>query len=1129
MPVDVATGVQYTAWEDLEIAGQYALGWRRYYSTSLIDRPVTAQGRGWRHGFDVNLLYRDGRYLFQGPDGADIVFDDTQQTLDKAGRLLNPHDYELRREGAKLCVYHWHDWESEVHRFVFSRPGVGVSRLERLEFPSTIGLGLKYDGRGRLAEVRQDIEGRAIQLEYGPRGTITALYLESPVASRELICTFQFDSQDRLIGAIDGTRVPHQYEYDEQHRLILERPRSGGAYRMKYDAQGRCIEVSGDHRYGYRRIAYNEPAKVSIVTDSLGRQTTYQLNDRGQVVTEGRPNGAITRREFDDQGRVLATIGPLDQATRYTYDERGNVSEVVHPNGGSLTVAYDDHHLPTSVTEPDGATWTLQQERGALVGVTDPLGRKLSYVRDDRNLLTEIHTPAGNHIAVRRDDKWSEESYTDGFGLIVRWLLDQRLNTIAVYDARGLVRTLQYDAQSRLVAVAQADGSREEFVCDAAGQLVKYVDPNGGVISVEYSTYSDFVSLTNANGATHRFTTDTESRLTAITGPQGERATFGYDAVDNRTHASFFDGRVESYRYDTLNRMISKEKSDGTTLRYVYGATESIEKVISDGTVLVENSYDLCGQLLKTVTPSASVLREFDVCGRLVLEQQDDSVITYTMGVHGFVETCKRRGAGIDGQRFLYDVRGRLVSLGTLEVAHQLFEYDAADLVLRRQCGGATEAFEYDARRRISLQSVIAKAGHDIIRRRFEYDANSNLLLESDALRGDVRYAYGPSGLLLRSDHSVRGSTAYVYDLSGNMLSRGSETFAYGTGNRLVRRGDVAFESDANGNRTVERSPTGVTRFEWDALDQLVAIVHPDGHRTEYTYDGLGRRTRKTAASGAVTRYFWAGDSLLGVETADGTREYLAPEFYPLAMWDSGVVKHIIVSHRDIPYELLDENGAIVWTGEYDDWGAPAGPSRIGVDPLLGLPGQQQDSESGLHYTRFRYYDPADTRFLSPDPWGTIGGLNGFLYAPNAINWTDPLGLSCNKGSHKNSVYVLKKNGKIVYVGITNRPPKTRMREHARTTGKRAKDFDEMVVIAEGLSRRQARNIEGSALLNIQKGDVVHSDGTAMKLQNAPRKSQPGTYCHSYNDNTSGPGRQVQTPDDTVNHLNNNLASYPNP
>lgn len=1128
MPVDVATGVQYTAWEDLEIAGQYALGWRRYYSTSLIDRPATAQGRGWRHGFDVNLQYQDGRYLFQGPDGADIVFDDPQQTFSKTGRLLHPHEHELRREGTKLCVYHWHDWESEVHRFVFSQPGAGSSRLERLEFPSGIGLGLKYDGRGRLAEVRQDIERRAIQLEYGPRGTITALYLESPVASRELICTYRYDDQDRLVGAIDGTRVPHQYEYDEQHRLIAERPRGGGSYRMKYDAQGRCIEVSGDHRYGFRRIAYNEPAKVSIVTDSLGRQTTYQVNEKGQVVTEGRPNGAITRREFDDQGRLAVVTGPLDQATRYAYDERGNVAEVVSPNGGSLKVVYDDHHLPLSVTEADGATWTLQQERGALVAVTDPLGRTLSYDRDDRNLIVAIHTPAGNHIAVRQDDKWTEESYTDGFGLIVRWQLDQWLNTIAVYDARGLVRTLQYDTQSRLVAVTQADGSREEFVCDAAGQLVRYVDPNGNAIAVEYGPYSDFLSLTNANGATYRFTTDTESRLTRIIGPQGEQATFEYDAVDNRTRAGFFDGRVEAYQYDTLNRMVSKEKSDGTTLRYVYGATEYIEKVISDGIVLVENTYDLCSQLLKTVTPLSVVSRQFDLCGRVVVEHQDDSVITYTMGSHGFVETCRRADAGIDGQRFQYDVRGRLVSLGTLDAAQQHFEYDAADLVLRRRCGRATESFEYDARRRISLQRVTAKAGADIIQRRFEYDASSNLLLEADALRGEVRYTYGPSGLLLRSDHSVRGRTEYAYDMSGNVLRREDEAFVY-AGNRLVRRGDVTFESDANGNRISERSPAGLTRFEWDPLDQLVAITHPDGHRTEYAYDGLGRRTRKTAASGSVTRYIWAGDSLLGMDTGDETRDYLVPEFYPLAMWNSGIVRHIIVSHRDVPYELLDEDGAIVWTGEYDDWGAPVDSPRVGIDPLLGLPGQQQDSESGLHYTRFRYYDPADTRFLSPDPWATVGGLNGFLYAPNAINWTDPLGLSCNKGSHKNSVYVLKKNGKIVYVGITNRPPKTRMREHARTTGKRAKDFDQMVVIAEGLSRRQARNIEGSALLNIQKGDVVHGDGTPMKLQNAPRKSQPGTYCHSYNDNTSGPGRQVQTPDDTVNHLNNNLASFPNP
>ncbi len=55
--------------------------------------------------------------------------------------------------------------------------------------------------------------------------------------------------------------------------------------------------------------------------------------------------------------------------------------------------------------------------------------------------------------------------------------------------------------------------------------------------------------------------------------------------------------------------------------------------------------------------------------------------------------------------------------------------------------------------------------------------------------------------------------------------------------------------------------------------------------------------------------------------------------------------------------------------------------------------GQQFDEETGLHYNRFRYYDPQIGRFVSQDPIGLVGGINLFQYALNQSGWIDPLGL----------------------------------------------------------------------------------------------------------------------------------------
>ena len=56
--------------------------------------------------------------------------------------------------------------------------------------------------------------------------------------------------------------------------------------------------------------------------------------------------------------------------------------------------------------------------------------------------------------------------------------------------------------------------------------------------------------------------------------------------------------------------------------------------------------------------------------------------------------------------------------------------------------------------------------------------------------------------------------------------------------------------------------------------------------------------------------------------------------------------------------------------------------------------GQHFDEEIGLHYNRFRYFDPDMGMFTTRDPIGLLGGTNVFQYAPNPTGWIDPFGLS---------------------------------------------------------------------------------------------------------------------------------------
>jgi type VI secretion system secreted protein VgrG len=63
------------------------------------------------------------------------------------------------------------------------------------------------------------------------------------------------------------------------------------------------------------------------------------------------------------------------------------------------------------------------------------------------------------------------------------------------------------------------------------------------------------------------------------------------------------------------------------------------------------------------------------------------------------------------------------------------------------------------------------------------------------------------------------------------------------------------------------------------------------------------------------------------------------------------------------------------------------------VDNPIRFPGQYFDAESGLHYNRFRYYDPQVGRYVNQDPIGLLGG-NNYEYALNIPTQAyDPMGL----------------------------------------------------------------------------------------------------------------------------------------
>jgi len=134
-------------------------------------------------------------------------------------------------------------------------------------------------------------------------------------------------------------------------------------------------------------------------------------------------------------------------------------------------------------------------------------------------------------------------------------------------------------------------------------------------------------------------------------------------------------------------------------------------------------------------------------------------------------------------------------------------------------------------------------------------------------------------------------------------------------------------------------------------------------------------------------------------------------------------VFHYHNDHLGTPNELTNHNGEVVWLADYEAWGNTAKvvwreeklkSLQVSADELqpIRFQGQSFDTETGLHYNRFRYFDPDLGMFTTRDPIGLMGGNNVFQYAPNPVGWIDPFGLSST---------VLGKNmGARPYDGMAN-------------------------------------------------------------------------------------------------------------
>ena len=336
---------------------------------------------------------------------------------------------------------------------------------------------------------------------------------------------------------------------------------------------------------------------------------------------------------------------------------------------------------------------------------------------------------------------------------------------------------------------------------------------------------------------------------------------------------------------------------------------------------------------------------------------------------------------------------------------------------------------------------------HNRSRREYGYDA-AGQLTHIQSRGGQTQYRYDPIGRLIAavtpdfSETFAFDPAGNRLDLSGNKQDHTGQTSSQEKpslnkvwGNLLKEYAGVHYDYDQRGNLIRKTRNGETTDYHWNGYNQLVKIENRNGS-TEYRYDPLGRRTAKIR-NGETTVYHWQEDTL-AIESTNGQNTHYLFEpgtFEPLAQFQTtspiGIERedkpaepysydpetdpllkippepqgqseaqpelvYYQLDHLGTPIAAHNAKGEAVWTAEYEAWGRIRNET-VSDDPKVNIPfrfqGQYYDEESGLHYNRFRYYDPQIGRFISQDPIGFAGSDNFYEYAPNPIVWVDPWGL----------------------------------------------------------------------------------------------------------------------------------------
>ena len=606
----------------------------------------------------------------------------------------------------------------------------------------------------------------------------------------------------------------------------------GGFTRLSY------VEDTNGNRVAYTYESDQGVARVKRLEDGSGRsidlayavrhvqteQAGYTIQGSFTIVTEARgPGGLSIRYEFDEAGNLVRTIrqddsqrGRREQAYEYT-DLRGvwasdPAGEPMYFHFGHRLTAVVDAITEARRTYDYSLGWSGIDTSDGILYLPE---QRASTVTEPDLAVTRFTYPEVRGLSDVTTDVIDAREHSTHYGL------NRYGAATRVQDPAGTTLT-EWDFEHL----------QPRMVTDAIGTTTSYAYDDSGNMTSESITHPTGASITHS--FTYRQASDftvpfIRNRIDTATDGNSHATTYGYDARGNRTSTTR-GGITEHDAY----------ASNGDHASHTNGA----------GQVWLLR-HDSHGYLRETVDPlHHASSSEFDVRGRKTSE----------MDANGNATT------------FAYDARDRLLSTtyprtspDAPEAIQSSAYDDAAGTRLDTDPDGQATMSTFDKMGR--LIKVTRVTGHD---RRFQHDANGNLLVEEDFADPPnvTRHTYDDANRRITTEEPEGRTTLRTFDALGHVISETVGEGADASGDaresvyaydhplyrltRMTRRVNATtfaveeYEYDNEGNLIGKRDAEDrETAFSYDARNRLVAEAAPLGRNTIMEFDGADRVIRQ--------------------------------------------------------------------------------------------------------------------------------------------------------------------------------------------------------------------------------------------------------------------------------------------